>query len=156
MDPRTENNRRRSVPEFGGWDHNAPGASNYSVVFSQARANRKQQKTDLTEFKRTSLGNERELMASADKHHRQQKHHHHRHHHRHEHQHHRPRHHQYHHQPPADDSVVPYLLDTEAEEQMLYLTLDGGLFFLLSMMVATSFIAFCEVTLPVIRAFPQV
>lgn len=101
-----QNNRWRSVPEFGGWDHNAPGASNYSVVFSQARANRKQQKTDLTEFKRTSLGNERELMASADKHHRQQKHHHHCHHHRHEHQHqHRPRHHQHHHQPPIIDEL---------------------------------------------------
>ncbi|XP_038901152.1 lateral signaling target protein 2 homolog isoform X2 [Benincasa hispida] len=111
MAARTEKNRWRSVPEFGGWDHNAPGASNYSVVFTQARADRKQRKTDLTEFKRTSLGNERELMAATGKCHRHQKHHHHRHHHHHEQQHqhqHQHRHHHHHrHQPPADDSVVP-------------------------------------------------
>lgn len=104
-----QNNRWRSVPEFGGWDHNAPGASNYSVVFTQARADRKQQKIDLTEFKKTSLGNEREFMSMADNHPHQQKHHRQRRpHHRHEHQHqHRHRHLQHHHQPSADDSVAP-------------------------------------------------
>ncbi|KAE8647369.1 hypothetical protein Csa_004264 [Cucumis sativus] len=117
MAARKENNRWRSVPEFGGWDHNAPGASNYSVVFTQARADRKQQKTDLTEFKKTSLGNEKELMEAVDKHHRHQKHRHHRHRHRHHHHHHHDHdhdhehqhhHHQHHHQsPPGDDSVGP-------------------------------------------------
>ncbi|XP_050941071.1 uncharacterized protein LOC127149481 isoform X1 [Cucumis melo] len=106
MAARKENNRWRSVPEFGGWDHNAPGASNYSVVFTRARADRKQQKTDLTEFKKTSLGNERELMEAMDKSHCHQKHRHHRHRHHHEHQH-RHHHHQHHHQPPPDDSVGP-------------------------------------------------
>ncbi|KAG6605945.1 hypothetical protein SDJN02_02690, partial [Cucurbita argyrosperma subsp. argyrosperma] len=110
MDTRAEkNNRWKSVPEFGGWDHNAPGASNYSVVFSQARANRKQQKTDLTEFKRASLGNEREMMAMADKHLRQQNHHHHRHH-SHNSHHSRYEHHpQYQHRlrPHQHDPVVP-------------------------------------------------
>ncbi|XP_022985819.1 dendritic arbor reduction protein 1 isoform X1 [Cucurbita maxima] len=102
MDSRTEN-RWKSVPEFGGWDNNTPDASNYSVVFSRARANKKQQKTDLTEFKRASLGNEKELMAIADKHDR-----HHQHHHRreHRHQHHHHRHHPHHGQLPADGAVV--------------------------------------------------
>lgn len=49
-----------SVPQFGGWDHKGGGA-NYSMVFSQARANRKQQKN---EVKRDSLGNEREFIAT--------------------------------------------------------------------------------------------
>jgi hypothetical protein len=58
-----------SVPQFGGWDHKAAGATDYSMVFSRARANRKQLKTDLTDFKRASLGNERELMNAAAHHH---------------------------------------------------------------------------------------
>ncbi|XP_022152996.1 lateral signaling target protein 2 homolog [Momordica charantia] len=103
MDARKENGWR-SVPEFGGWDHNAPGASNYSVVFTQARANRKQQKTDLTEFKRSSLGNERELMAAAG--HQQKHRHQHRHRHEHQNQHRRHHHHQHHHQAAADDSIA--------------------------------------------------
>ena len=55
---------RMSVPQFGGWDQKAPGPTNYSVVFSQARANKKHQKTDLTEVKRNSLGNEQEVGNS--------------------------------------------------------------------------------------------
>lgn len=51
-----------SVPQFGGWDQNAPGATDYSMVFSQARANKKYQKTDLTDVKRNSLGNERDFV----------------------------------------------------------------------------------------------
>lgn len=52
-----------SVPQFGGWDQKAPGAAtDYSMVFTKARATKKQQKTDLTEVKRGSLGNERELL----------------------------------------------------------------------------------------------
>jgi len=51
-----------SVPQFGGWDHKAPGATDYSMVFSRARANRKQHKTDLSDFKRASLGHETELI----------------------------------------------------------------------------------------------
>lgn len=47
-----------SVPQFGGWDHKAAGATDYSMVFSRARANRKQHKTDLSDFKRASLGHE--------------------------------------------------------------------------------------------------
>ena len=51
-----------SVPQFGGWDSKAPGATDYSMVFSQARANKKQQKTDI---KYPSLGNEREFINAA-------------------------------------------------------------------------------------------
>ncbi|KAL2485504.1 RPM1-interacting protein 4 (RIN4) family protein [Abeliophyllum distichum] len=47
-------------PEFGGWDHQAGTNTNYSVVFSQARANRKQHKSDLTHY---SIGNEQELLT---------------------------------------------------------------------------------------------
>ncbi|XP_040991092.1 uncharacterized protein LOC121238320 [Juglans microcarpa x Juglans regia] len=62
MNHPNENNGWMSVPQFGGWDHTAPGATDYSVVFSRARANRKQKKTDLTDFKRNSIGTERELI----------------------------------------------------------------------------------------------
>ncbi|KAB2615270.1 hypothetical protein D8674_021858 [Pyrus ussuriensis x Pyrus communis] len=67
MGHREEKNGRKSVPQFGGWDQNSPD-TNYTVVFSQARANRKQNKTDLTEFKRNSLGNEQEFMAAHPHH----------------------------------------------------------------------------------------
>jgi hypothetical protein len=49
---------KMSVPQFGGWDQKAPGATDYSMVFAQARTNKKNQKSDLTEVKRTSLVNE--------------------------------------------------------------------------------------------------
>ncbi|XP_027329601.1 uncharacterized protein LOC113846008, partial [Abrus precatorius] len=51
-----------SVPQFGGWDQKAPGATDYSMVFTQARANKKNQKTDLTEIKRKSLGSEGDFV----------------------------------------------------------------------------------------------
>lgn len=54
-----------SVPEFGGWDRKTPGATDYSVVFSRARANKKQQKNDVN---RHSLGNEQELMVKKQQH----------------------------------------------------------------------------------------
>ncbi|XP_027345125.1 uncharacterized protein LOC113857433 [Abrus precatorius] len=51
---------KMSVPQFGGWEHKSPGVpSDYSMVFNQARANKKNQKNDLSEVKRLSLGNER-------------------------------------------------------------------------------------------------
>ncbi|XP_021279318.1 uncharacterized protein LOC110412971 [Herrania umbratica] len=61
MAQRTENNAWMSVPRFGGWDQKGPGATDYSMVFSRARANRKQQKTDI----RRSLGNEQDFVAAA-------------------------------------------------------------------------------------------
>ncbi|KAJ7963529.1 RIN4, pathogenic type III effector avirulence factor Avr cleavage site [Quillaja saponaria] len=60
-----QKNGRMSVPEFGGWDHKAPGATDYSMVFSRARANKKQQKTDLTDVKPASLGNEHEFVTAT-------------------------------------------------------------------------------------------
>lgn len=59
------------VPQFGGWDQQGIDATDYSVVFTKARANRKLNKADVTH----SLGSEQELMASARRHHRQQLHH---------------------------------------------------------------------------------
>ncbi|TYH56392.1 hypothetical protein ES332_D08G015500v1 [Gossypium tomentosum] len=55
------NKKWMSVPEFGGWDKQPPGATNYSMVFSQARANRKQQKSDV--FR--NLGNRRDFTADS-------------------------------------------------------------------------------------------
>ncbi|GMP91482.1 hypothetical protein CsSME_00042166 [Camellia sinensis var. sinensis] len=49
---------RMSVPQFGGWDHKV-GNTDYSMVFSRARANKKQNKND---FNRHSIGNEQELI----------------------------------------------------------------------------------------------
>ncbi|CAH8288751.1 unnamed protein product [Eruca vesicaria subsp. sativa] len=49
------------VPQFGGWDQKGIDATDYSVVFKKARANRKLSKADVTH----SLGSEQELMASA-------------------------------------------------------------------------------------------
>ncbi|XP_050237072.1 uncharacterized protein LOC126686850 [Mercurialis annua] len=62
MESQEKKNGWRSVPEFGGWDSKAPGATDYSMVFSQARANKKQQKK---EVKHISLGNEREFIAAT-------------------------------------------------------------------------------------------
>ncbi|TXG73457.1 hypothetical protein EZV62_002036 [Acer yangbiense] len=47
------------IPQFGGWDQKGPGGTDYSMVFSRARANKKQQKADI---KRYSIGNEHELI----------------------------------------------------------------------------------------------
>ncbi|RVW36313.1 hypothetical protein CK203_040486 [Vitis vinifera] len=56
------------VPQFGGWDQKTGGATNYSMIFSQARANKKQQKADIN----NSLGNERELTPRRQYPHQQQ------------------------------------------------------------------------------------
>ncbi|GLT81772.1 hypothetical protein SLE2022_002060 [Rubroshorea leprosula] len=61
MDNRKENATWMSVPQFGGWDRISQGVTNYSKVFSQARAKRKQQKSDA----RHSIGNEEELVATT-------------------------------------------------------------------------------------------
>lgn len=64
------------VPQFGGWDQKGSDETNYSVVFSKARANRKLNKGGV---RHSSLGSEQELMASARRHHYHQQHlHHHR------------------------------------------------------------------------------
>ncbi|KAF3509311.1 hypothetical protein F2Q69_00000814 [Brassica cretica] len=60
------------VPQFGGWDQKGIDATDYSVVFTKARANRKLNKADVSH----SLGSEQELLASARRHHHQQLHHH--------------------------------------------------------------------------------
>ncbi|KAK7300255.1 hypothetical protein RJT34_11096 [Clitoria ternatea] len=45
MERQERNTAIMTVPQFGGWDHTAPGATDYSMVFSQARANKKYRKT---------------------------------------------------------------------------------------------------------------
>ncbi|XP_058079373.1 uncharacterized protein LOC131227579 [Magnolia sinica] len=65
MENKKENNAWKAVPQFGGWDHKTGGNTNYSMVFSQARANRKQHKSD---FNRGSLGNEEELIPKHHHH----------------------------------------------------------------------------------------
>lgn len=60
-----------TVPQFGGWDQKGSDETNYSVVFSKARANRKLNKAGV---RHSSLGSEQELMASARRHHYHQQH----------------------------------------------------------------------------------
>ncbi|KAK7372739.1 hypothetical protein VNO80_06126 [Phaseolus coccineus] len=61
MERNEKNAAMISVPKFGGWDQEAPGATNYSMVFTQVRQNKKHKKTSLSKIKRKSLGNEGEL-----------------------------------------------------------------------------------------------
>ncbi|KAK4356479.1 hypothetical protein RND71_025450 [Anisodus tanguticus] len=60
-----------SVPQFGEWEQKTPSETNYSVVFSQARANRKKHKSDLThrsyDFEQDLLCKEREKAAKRKK-----------------------------------------------------------------------------------------
>ncbi|CAD5197301.1 unnamed protein product [Musa acuminata subsp. malaccensis] len=56
MENRLENTGWMSVPQFGGWDKN----TDYSMVFSRARANKKHHKAGM---RPSSLGNAEELMA---------------------------------------------------------------------------------------------
>ncbi|KAF3663574.1 putative pre-mRNA-processing factor 6-like [Capsicum annuum] len=53
-----------SVPQFGDWDQKGGVMPDYSMDFSKIRENRKQNKRDLS---RASLGNEEELISSANK-----------------------------------------------------------------------------------------
>lgn len=53
-----------SVPQFGGWDQNEPGAIDYTVMFTQARENKKHQKANLIEIRRKSFGSERDFVNS--------------------------------------------------------------------------------------------
>ena len=48
------------MPQFGGWDQRHGGTPDYSVVFSRARANRKEHKSDI---KRASFSNDRDLIV---------------------------------------------------------------------------------------------
>ncbi|KAB2012892.1 hypothetical protein CXB51_023523 [Gossypium anomalum] len=63
MAHQTENNvvGWTPVPQFGAWDQKNAGATDYSMIFNQARANRKQHKSDV----RRSLGNDRDLVVSS-------------------------------------------------------------------------------------------
>ncbi|KAK4790977.1 hypothetical protein SAY86_031390 [Trapa natans] len=58
-----------AVPQFGGWDHKSPESTNYSVVFSQARANRKHHKSG---FGHKGLGEQREVLHAAAYHQRKE------------------------------------------------------------------------------------
>ncbi|KAL9234821.1 hypothetical protein vseg_009646 [Gypsophila vaccaria] len=75
MERRREKNAGwMSVPQFGAWDQKGGASPNYSMVFGQARENRKQAKKDV---KHLSLGNEAELVSRHGhhtQHHRHQQH----------------------------------------------------------------------------------
>ncbi|KAJ0977971.1 hypothetical protein J5N97_013445 [Dioscorea zingiberensis] len=60
MEGRNENGW--TVPQFGGWNEKT-GTPDYSMVFSRARANRKQQKTSDV-VKKASLTNEEENVIT--------------------------------------------------------------------------------------------
>ena len=57
-----QDNGWKAVPQFGAWDCKTPEPMNYSMVFSQARANRKKHKSDV---RHASLGNEKELLNAT-------------------------------------------------------------------------------------------
>lgn len=59
------------MPQFGGWDQNEPGATDYSytVVFTQARENKKHQKTNLTEIKHNQENSVHAHHGHANHHH---------------------------------------------------------------------------------------
>lgn len=58
-----------SVPQFGGWEHKAAGVpTDYSIVFNQARENKKTQKNDLTKVKCLSVENERDTLNPNHRH----------------------------------------------------------------------------------------
>ncbi|KAF5185666.1 RPM1-interacting protein 4 (RIN4) family protein [Thalictrum thalictroides] len=59
MENRREKPVFTSVPQFGGWEQQAGGNTNYSMVFNQARVNRREVKKDI---RRSSIGNEQELI----------------------------------------------------------------------------------------------
>lgn len=57
---------KMSVPQFGGWENKPKGVpTDYSMVFNQARENKKNHKTDLTEVRRLSVGNDRNAANNA-------------------------------------------------------------------------------------------
>ncbi|QHO05547.1 uncharacterized protein DS421_14g447190 [Arachis hypogaea] len=77
MERREKKAVKATVPNFGAWEKKAVGApTDYSMVFGQVREKKKNQKTDLSEVRRLSLGNEtnhhfhpyraRALLASED------------------------------------------------------------------------------------------
>ncbi|MED6218240.1 hypothetical protein PIB30_025014, partial [Stylosanthes scabra] len=56
---KTTRTTKASVPKFGAWEKKPAGApTDYSMVFGQAREKRKSQKTDLSDVRRLSLGND--------------------------------------------------------------------------------------------------
>ncbi|KAF7815610.1 RIN4, pathogenic type III effector avirulence factor Avr cleavage site [Senna tora] len=68
MEPNERKGGRMSVPQFGGWDqHEAGIESGYTVVFTKARADRLNQKTDLTEVKRQSLDHKSQSTTPTNK-----------------------------------------------------------------------------------------
>lgn len=61
---------KMSVPQFGGWEHKPHGVpTDYSMVFNMARENKKNHKTDLTEVKRLSVGNDQRVASNTPNHH---------------------------------------------------------------------------------------
>ncbi|KAK6925906.1 RIN4, pathogenic type III effector avirulence factor Avr cleavage site [Dillenia turbinata] len=52
----------KGVPKFGVWDKKAPEETNYTMVFSQDRSNRKQQKSDI---RLLNKGSSQDLNASS-------------------------------------------------------------------------------------------
>ncbi|KAG9155676.1 hypothetical protein Leryth_003963 [Lithospermum erythrorhizon] len=53
-------NNWKSVPQFGKWENKAGNDTNYSMMFSAARENRKQNKKQI--IAPNSIGSERELL----------------------------------------------------------------------------------------------
>uniref|UniRef100_A0A7N0TIP8 RIN4 pathogenic type III effector avirulence factor Avr cleavage site domain-containing protein n=1 Tax=Kalanchoe fedtschenkoi TaxID=63787 RepID=A0A7N0TIP8_KALFE len=80
MENRRERNGRMSVPQFGAWDNQGSGfnpADGYTVVFTKARQDRKEQKSAPIP---THLATPADNNTPPQPHHRRSHHHHHCHH----------------------------------------------------------------------------
>nr|KYP73244.1 hypothetical protein KK1_005860 [Cajanus cajan] len=51
-----------SVPQFGGWDQNAPEANSYTIMFARVRSMKRHQKINLTEIRHVSLDDEGDFV----------------------------------------------------------------------------------------------
>jgi hypothetical protein len=60
---------KTSVPQFGGWENKPKGVpTDYSMVFNQARENKKNHKTDVLEVRRLSVGNDQRVASNTTNH----------------------------------------------------------------------------------------
>lgn len=60
---------KTSVPQFGGWEDKPKGVpTDYSMVFNQARENKKNHKPDFSEFKHLNVGNDQRVASNTTNH----------------------------------------------------------------------------------------
>ncbi|WJX38001.1 hypothetical protein P8452_25707 [Trifolium repens] len=69
MERREKRSYKTSVPQFEGWENKPKGVpTDYSMVFNQARENKKNHKTDVLEVRRLSVGNDQRVASNTTNH----------------------------------------------------------------------------------------